>query len=71
MQVEVAQRMGYKDTAARRGVEIFMQDYFRHAAAVGDLTRIFLTKLEATQIKSEPLLQRLLRRRKTLKEGYV
>mgnify|MGYP003112197569 FL=1 len=71
MQVEVAQRMGYKDTAARRGVEIFMQDYFRHATAVGDLTRIFLTKLEATQIKSEPLLQRLLRRRKTLKEGYV
>ncbi|MGX0975683.1 [protein-PII] uridylyltransferase [Roseovarius sp. MBR-51] len=71
MQVEVAQRMGYADTAARRGVEIFMQEYFRHATSVGDLTRIFLTKLEATQVKSEPLLQRLLRRRKTLKQGYV
>ena len=47
MQVEVAERMGYKDTSARRGVEIFMQDYFRHATAVGDLTRMFLTKLEA------------------------
>ncbi|KJS42596.1 MAG: protein-PII uridylyltransferase [Roseovarius sp. BRH_c41] len=71
MQVEVAQRMGYVDTAARRGVEIFMQEYFRHATSVGDLTRIFLTKLEATQVKSQPLLQRLLRRRKTLKQGYV
>ena len=71
MQVEVADRMGYSDTAGRRGVEVFMQDYFRHATAVGDLTRIFLTKLEATQIKSEPLLQRLFRRRKKLKDGYT
>ncbi|MDT8327434.1 MAG: [protein-PII] uridylyltransferase [Roseovarius sp.] len=71
MQVEVAERMGYSDRAGRRGVEIFMQDYFRHATAVGDLTRIFLTKLEATQIKSEPLLQRLFRRRKKLKDGYT
>ncbi|SEM61464.1 UTP--GlnB (protein PII) uridylyltransferase, GlnD [Roseovarius tolerans] len=70
MQLEVAARMGYSDSAGRRGVEIFMQDYFRHATSVGDLTRIFLTKLEATQLKSEPLLQRLLKRRKTLKPGY-
>jgi len=56
MQVEVAERMGYADRGGRRGVEIFMQDYFRHATAVGDLTRIFLTKLEAAQQKSEPLL---------------
>ncbi len=71
LQVEVAERMGYKDTAGRRGVEIFMQDYFRHATAVGDLTRIFLTKLEASQIKSQPLLQRLFRRKKRLKDGYT
>ncbi|NCQ24347.1 MAG: [protein-PII] uridylyltransferase [Rhodobacteraceae bacterium CG17_big_fil_post_rev_8_21_14_2_50_63_15] len=71
MQVAVAERMGYADRAGRRGVEIFMQEYFRQATAVGDLTRIFLTKLEASQLKSEPLLQRLLRRRKTLKEGYA
>ena len=70
MQLEVAARMGYSDRAGRRGVEIFMQDYFRHATAVGDLTRIFLTKLEASQLKSEPLLQRLLKRRKKLKPGY-
>ncbi|MBC7131611.1 MAG: [protein-PII] uridylyltransferase [Roseovarius sp.] len=71
MQVQVAERMSYGDRGGRRGVEIFMQDYFRHATAVGDLTRIFLTKLEADQHKAEPLLQRLLKRRKRLRPGYV
>ncbi|MEM9580553.1 MAG: nucleotidyltransferase domain-containing protein, partial [Pseudomonadota bacterium] len=47
LQVEVAAQMGYEDGGGRRGVEIFMQHYFRHATSVGDLTRIFLTKLEA------------------------
>ncbi|WP_324753061.1 [protein-PII] uridylyltransferase [Roseovarius sp. Pro17] len=70
LQVEVAERMGYTDRAGRREVEIFMQDYFRHATAVGDLTRIFLTKLEAAHIKSQPLLQRLFRRKRKLKDGY-
>ena len=71
MQVDVAERMGYQDRAGRRGVEIFMQDYFRHATAVGDLTRIFMTKLEATHLKPEPLLQRLFRRKRKVKAGYV
>jgi len=71
MQVEVAARMGYSNRGGRHGVEIFMQDYFRHATAVGNLTRIFLTKLEAAQQKAEPLLQRLLKRRKKLRAGYV
>ncbi|PVA10095.1 [protein-PII] uridylyltransferase [Pelagivirga sediminicola] len=71
LQVEVAERMGYEDRAGRRGVEIFMQDYFRHATAVGDLTRIFLSKLEAAHVKSQPLLQRLFRRKRKLKDGYV
>ncbi len=71
MQVQVAERMGYADRAGRRGVEIFMQDYFRHATAVGDLTRIFLSKLEAAHVKSRPLLQRLFRRKRKLKAGYV
>lgn len=70
LQVEVAERLGYADTAARRGVEIFMQDYFRHATAVGDLTRIFLSKLEAAHIKSRPLLQRMFARKRKLKDGY-
>nr|WP_245729268.1 [protein-PII] uridylyltransferase [Salinihabitans flavidus] len=70
IQVEVAERLGYEDSGGRRAVEHFMQDYFRHATAVGDLTRILLTKLEANHTKGEPLLQRLLRRRRRLKQGY-
>ncbi|MDE4173222.1 [protein-PII] uridylyltransferase [Phaeobacter sp. PT47_59] len=70
LQVEVADRMGYKDKAGRRAVEIFMQDYFRTATHVGDITRIFLTKLEASQQKSEPLLERIFRRRPRIKPGY-
>ena len=69
-QVEVADRMGYVDIAGRRAVEHFMQDYFRHATAVGDLTRIFVTKLEAAHVKPKPLLQRILRRKRRLKKGY-
>ena len=70
MQVEVASRMNYKDRAGRRAVEHFMQDFFRHATSVGDLTRIFLTKLEATQQKKEPLLAELFRRKRKVKKGY-
>ncbi len=70
MQVEVAERMQYKPRAGRRAVEIFMQDYFLHATAVGDLTRIFLTKLEAANAKPAPLLERIFRRKPRLKPGY-
>ncbi|WP_420569443.1 [protein-PII] uridylyltransferase [Thalassovita sp.] len=70
LQVEVAERMGYKDTAGRRGVEHFMQDYFRYATETGDLTRIFLTKLEAMHVKSAPLLERIFRRTPRVKPGY-
>lgn len=71
LQVEVAERMGYTDSSGQRAVEVFMQDYFRHATAVGDITRILLTKLEADHVKSEPLLQRLFGRKRKLKDGYV
>ncbi len=70
MQVAVAEAMGYEDKAGRRGVEVFMQAYFRHATVVGDLTRIFLTKLEAAHVKPEPLLERIFRRRPKTKDGY-
>ncbi|MFA7432890.1 MAG: [protein-PII] uridylyltransferase [Gemmobacter sp.] len=70
LQVEVAERMGYADRDGRRAVEQFMQDYFRHATRVGELTRIFLTALEARHVKSEPLLAGLLRRRRKAKPGY-
>ncbi|MEM1003855.1 MAG: [protein-PII] uridylyltransferase [Pseudomonadota bacterium] len=70
MQVEVAARMGYKDRAGRRAVEVFMQRYFREATKVGELTRIFLTKLEAAHVKGAPLLERIFRRRPSVKPGY-
>ena len=74
MQVQVAERMGYADHGGRRAVEHFMQDYFRHATRVGELTRIFLTALEASHIKSEPAILGFLRgrsRRKKVKQGYA
>ncbi|MGJ8628020.1 MAG: [protein-PII] uridylyltransferase [Sulfitobacter sp.] len=70
MQVQVATAMGFEDTSGRRGVEVFMQSYFRHATAVGDLTRIFLTSLEAMHVKAEPLLERIFRRRPKIGSDY-
>ncbi|WP_424832423.1 [protein-PII] uridylyltransferase [Ruegeria sp.] len=70
LQVEVADRMGYEDRAGRRAVEIFMQRYFREATRVGELTRIFLTKLEAAHMKGAPMLERIFRRRPRVKAGY-
>jgi [protein-PII] uridylyltransferase len=70
MQVEVASRLGYTDGGGRRAVEHFMQDYFRHATRVGELTRIFLTALEATHAKKEPMLVGLFRRRRKARAPY-
>nr|WP_209425320.1 [protein-PII] uridylyltransferase [Pararhodobacter sp. SW119] len=70
LQVPVAERMGYSDHSGRRGVEHFMQAYFRHATNVGELTRIFLTGLEARHVKRAPDLLRLLRRKKKVRPGY-
>ncbi|WP_458792568.1 [protein-PII] uridylyltransferase [Yoonia sp. MH D7] len=71
MQVEVASRMGYTDHGGRRAVEHFMQDYFLRATQVGELTRIFLTAQEAAFTKPEPMLTRLLKRRKKAKPPYA
>jgi [protein-PII] uridylyltransferase len=71
LQVEVAARMGYTDHGGRRAVEHFMQDFFRHATRVGELTRIFLTAQEATHTKPEPMLTRLLTRKKKAKAPYT
>jgi [protein-PII] uridylyltransferase len=70
LQVAVAERLGYRDHSGRRGVEHFMQDYFRHATQVGELTRIFLTGLEAKHVKKAPSLVGLFRRRRQVKPGY-
>jgi [protein-PII] uridylyltransferase len=71
MQVEVAKRMGYVDKAGRRAVEFFMQDYFRRATTVGELTRIFLTALEAKHVKKAPSLVNLFRRRRKVNVQYT
>ncbi|RJL05178.1 [protein-PII] uridylyltransferase [Paracoccus aestuarii] len=71
MQVEVARRMGYHDTAARRAVEYFMQDYFRHATRVGELTRVFLTELETRHVRAAPFLGRIFRRRRKMRPGFA
>ena len=70
LQVEVAARMGYRDTGGRRAVEHFMQDYFRQATRVGELTRIFLTELEARHAKREASLFGIFKRTKRVKAGY-
>ncbi|MDF0603043.1 [protein-PII] uridylyltransferase [Psychromarinibacter sp. C21-152] len=71
MQVEVAERMGYVDRGGRRAVEHFMQDYFLHATRVGELTRIFLSALEARHVKKEPRLVGFFKRRKKVRAGYA
>ena len=71
VQPEVAARMGYADQGGRRAVEIFMQDYFRHATRVGELTRIFLAELEARHAKREASLFGIFKRTKRVKSGYT
>ena len=61
----------YVDGGGRRAVEHFMQDYFRQATQVGELTRIFLTSLEAVHLKREPTLMGLFRRRRKVRDGYA
>jgi [protein-PII] uridylyltransferase len=70
LQVEVAERMGYRDSGGRRAVEHFMQDYFRLATRVGELTRIFLTELEARHAKREASLFGIFKLTKRVKAGY-
>ena len=70
LQVEVASRMGYRDAAGRRAVEHFMQDYFRQATRVGELTGIFLAELEARHAKREASLFGIFKRTKRVRPGY-
>ncbi|WP_299838633.1 [protein-PII] uridylyltransferase [uncultured Jannaschia sp.] len=71
MQVDVAGAMGYRDHAGRRAVEHFMQDYFRHATRVGELTRILLVALEADNVKREPALLGLFKRRRRIRAPFA
>lgn len=60
-QVELANRLGFEDRDGKRGVEVFMQRYFRHAQEVGELTRFFCAALEADQKKARPTLGAMIR----------
>lgn len=42
----IAQRLGYADRPAARGVERFMKHYFRVTKSVGDLTRVICAVIE-------------------------
>ena len=75
MQVEIAASLGYEDKDGMRAVEHFMQAYFRHARAVGELTRVFLVGLENTHVKRRPsigtrLLSAFRMNRPTLDDGF-
>ncbi len=59
-QVEIAERMGYQDGGGMMAVERFMQTYFTHAKAVGNLTRIFSAVLEAQHTKRLPRFSALM-----------
>jgi len=76
LQIEVARALDYQDQDGQRGVEKFMQDYFRYATKVGDLTRIFLTALEAQHVKKQPNIRKRLMQavgwgREAAPEGYA
>ena len=59
-QTQIAESLGYQDAVDRSAVEYFMQDYFGHATDVGELTRIFLTKMEEQHVKRLPKLPGIL-----------
>ncbi|SON54159.1 PII uridylyl-transferase [Hartmannibacter diazotrophicus] len=60
VQRDVARLLGYQARSGLTDVERFMKHYFLVAKDVGDLTRIFCAALEATEVKSEPILDRVL-----------
>ena len=48
-----------------------MQDYFTHATKVGELSRIFLTAMEAVSVKRELNFLKVLKRKPRIGEGYI
>ena len=76
LQIEVAAALGFEDTDGMRGVERFMQAYFRHAKNVGELTRIFLVDLETKHVRPKTTFTTFLRdrfrfTREQLSPGFI
>ena len=59
-QENIAEALGFRDEGGLRPVERFMQEYYRTAKIVGDLTRIFCAALEESEEKAPPLKGRLM-----------
>ncbi len=59
-QENIAEALGFRDEGGLRPVERFMQEYYRTAKIVGDLTRIFCAALEEREEKAPPLKGRLM-----------
>src|SRR3546814_813578 len=71
-QREIAGRLNYADRPGKSPVERFMQHYFLHAKAVGDLTGVFLAHLDEQFARSGRRFGLpALRRRPRKLEGFV
>lgn len=71
-QREISGRMHYADRPGKSPVERFMQHYFLHAKAVGDLTGVFLAHLDDKFARSGRRFGLpALRRRPSRLEGFV
>ncbi|GAA0592417.1 [protein-PII] uridylyltransferase [Caenispirillum bisanense] len=70
MQSAVAERLGYTDRGAVKGVERFMKHYFLIAKDVGDLTRIFCAVLEERN-RRKPVMRMPAAFRKRHLDGFV
>jgi [protein-PII] uridylyltransferase len=62
MQPVVAARLDYRERGGLSRVERFMKHYFTVAKDVGDLTAIVCAALEERQVKSLPILNRMIHR---------
>ena len=71
LQIEIAAALGFEDHDGRRGVEHFMQAYFRHAKNVGELTRLFLVDLEAKHVRSKTPITSFFRDRFRLTRDHL
>lgn len=60
VQQPMAQSLGYTSRGGMQAVERFMRHYFLVAKDVGDLTTILSSALEMQQLKTTPVLSRLL-----------
>ena len=69
-QLEIAAALGYEGQAPSKGVEAFMQDYFRAAKEVGNLTGIIIATIEEEFAGQNRGLRRAWRQRVETCQGF-